>query len=49
MKKIPVIISYWKNNNTGAIYKYYGNSKPYNAENWTEVTRKEWVNQIGNI
>lgn len=36
MKSLP--ITYWKNLNSGAIYKYYGNSKPLNwATEWKQV------------
>ena len=36
MKSLP--ITYWKNLNSGVIYKYYGSSKPLNWETeWKQV------------
>ena len=40
------IITYWKNNSTGCIYKYYGHTKPYCTENYTQVTGWEYDEQL---
>lgn len=39
------IITYWKRNDNGMIYKYYGHTKPYMSENYTQVTGWEYDQQ----
>lgn len=40
------IITYWKHNSTGMIYKYYGHTKPYCVENYTQVTGWDYDQQL---
>ena len=39
-------ITYWKNNSTGAIYKYFGDSKPLNTDRYTQVAAADYDNAI---
>ena len=40
-------VTYWKENRTGIIYKYFGESKPYRSETaWKRVTANDYFEQI---
>ena len=43
------MVTYWKENRTGIIYKYAFGTKPYRAnENWTEVAAYDYEEQLIN-
>lgn len=46
MKNENTKVTYWKQNSTGMIYKYFGDSKPWNyTAEWRETTAYEWEHQ----
>ena len=36
------MVTFWRQKRTGIIYKYYGESKPYNAENYEKVSEFDY-------
>lgn len=39
------MVTFWREKRTGKIYKYYGKSKPYNAEKYEKVSEFDYSMQ----
>lgn len=40
------IVTYWKEKRTGCIYKYYGHTKPYMTERYTQVASYDYYKAL---
>ena len=41
------IVTYWRKIGSNEVYKYYGQSRPHNVENYRQVSEWEYRHSVG--